>query len=261
MNNTMAGIRRQRDPADCDHDQHLARSALNGSCRDCGEDLYRGFGSLAGMRAVLLGRGVRYDPYANRAALAALTDANGGGRCPSVTTGGGMERRSLRCQSVRSPHEGQCWYHRAGSAGGSTIRWWGANPRPEGYLDDLGEARLKALIRDQRAARDAVVTQLRYELVRAIWKAAGHPAGDAARTAGEVWGRSQSLQAVISQLGAPDAALDEGTPLPPGQEPPPPGAVAQARAWTGTGASRLFGGSSRQPETSGQSEHKTGDRQ
>ncbi len=137
-----------RSPDGCDHDQHLARADLNGCCRWCGEDLYRGFGSLAGMRTELFGRNVSYDPYMKRCELAALIDGSGGARCPATFTNGG---RKYRCQSRVSPHEGMCFYRRRGGQGGSLTRWWGANPRPAGDTETMGYAHLDAEVKRLRA--------------------------------------------------------------------------------------------------------------
>jgi hypothetical protein len=50
-------------------------------------------------------------------------------RCPETLPESGPSGRvrHLRCQ---------CSYHRKGSQGGTLIRWWGANPRPVGWLGD-----------------------------------------------------------------------------------------------------------------------------
>jgi hypothetical protein len=83
--------------------------------------------------------------------------ANDLDRCPSVMDGRASlsaPPRWLRCQ-LRPLHEGQCCYHRRGSQGGSMIRWWGANPRPAGFLGDLGFSDLLAEVHRLRGMLDA----------------------------------------------------------------------------------------------------------
>src|SRR5262245_59613543 len=61
--------------AACHHDDSLAEANLNGRCRWCGEDLWRGYHSLAGMRVELVRRGVEFDTSrTKRAELARLLD-------------------------------------------------------------------------------------------------------------------------------------------------------------------------------------------
>jgi hypothetical protein len=126
-------------PEQCAHDKKLAAAQVNGLCRWCHEDLYRGFASLAGMRQELFRREVSFGKYADRAELATLIDGSGGGRCRSLLPTD--DSRRYRCKITRSPHEGQCTYHRNG---GAVYRWWGANPRPDGWLGDLSPGRLQA---------------------------------------------------------------------------------------------------------------------
>jgi hypothetical protein len=57
---------------ECNHDSHV-REWRNQHCV-CGEDVYRGHGSLAGMRAALTNRNVSFGQYTKRAELARLLD-------------------------------------------------------------------------------------------------------------------------------------------------------------------------------------------
>lgn len=70
-------------------------------------------------------------------------------RCLATTMSGGYKPRTLRCQND-SGHDGQCLYRHRGGQGGTLTRWWGANPRPVGFLD-LDYA---ALVREVGRLRD-----------------------------------------------------------------------------------------------------------
>ena len=74
-------------------------------------------------------------------------------RCPERTTLDGDGHRLYRCQERRH-HEGQCGYHRRGSQRGTTHRWWGANERPIGWLEDLNSPELRAEVHRLRALCD-----------------------------------------------------------------------------------------------------------
>jgi hypothetical protein len=57
-------------------------------------------------------------------------------RCTStIETGGPVRIVNLRCQAPAG-HDGRCFYHRKGGQGGTTSRWWGANPKPDWYIGD-----------------------------------------------------------------------------------------------------------------------------
>lgn len=63
-------------------------------------------------------------------------------RCDGYTMSDGYKiSRRMQCQQDMG-HEGQCSYHRRGGQGGSIARWWGVNPRPVGWLDDLAHHQL-----------------------------------------------------------------------------------------------------------------------
>lgn len=64
-------------------------------------------------------------------------------RCEATSLGGGYNPRTYRCQQEVG-HEGQCSYYRKGSQGGTQVYWWGVNPRPVGFLGDLGHSDLIA---------------------------------------------------------------------------------------------------------------------
>jgi hypothetical protein len=53
-------------------------------------------------------------------------------------------RRANRYQCQKNiGHAGQCSYHYKGSQGGTVLQWWGANPRPADWIDDLSYAQLR----------------------------------------------------------------------------------------------------------------------
>lgn len=72
-------------------------------------------------------------------------------RCKATTAIGG---KTVRCQAP-SGHDGRCHYHRAGGQGGSLVNWWGANPRPTSYIDDLGLVDLRKEVIRLRELCDA----------------------------------------------------------------------------------------------------------
>lgn len=56
--------------------------------------------------------------------------------CPETTTGLLSGHRVAHCQG-QAGHTGKCTYHYRGSQGGTLYSWWGVNPKPIGYVEDL----------------------------------------------------------------------------------------------------------------------------
>lgn len=60
---------------------------------------------------------------------------NAKGLCP--------HRLSGRYCKQPEGHDGQCAYKNIGGQGGNWVHWWGANPRPVGWVDDYSWTNLR----------------------------------------------------------------------------------------------------------------------
>jgi hypothetical protein len=125
--------------------QHQVMPLTGGICDSCGEDVFRGCGSLAGMRAGLSARGVRdVSPLAPRDLLAALLDVSGPrpGRRPPA----GWRLQCPDCRELDGWHDPGC---------GTTT----AIPRREANLDTDVPGKPPGLTQDQRRLLDELCGQ------------------------------------------------------------------------------------------------------